>query len=127
MVVALQKTGPDMESRKVDRAAVRELVRKNAEELAEYAKAGGNAHQKVLDQHDQIEETISDLSLEDRVAFYTVYNEELNAKNAGVKLESAKSLHVAAQQEEEDANLGRLVWGVIIALIFVFIYLSMKK
>ena len=116
-----------MESRKVDRPAVRELVRRNMEELIAHAKAGGNAHQKALDQKDLVDEMVSKLSLEDQAAFYTVYTQEMNAKNAEV---SSKAEAIDIDNDARIANdvLTSKILGVIVILaILVFIFMKLNK
>lgn len=116
-----------MESRKVDRSAVRELVRKNMEELIAHAKAGGNAHQKALDQKDFVDEMASMLSLEDRAAFYTVYTEEMNAKNAEVSSQTERIISDAELQGANEENIGKIIGGLIFVAFFLFIFFKVIK
>lgn len=109
-----------MESRKVDRSAVRELVRKNMEELIEHAKAGGNAHQKALDQKDFIADMTSRLSPEDRNAFYSVYTEEMNAKSAEVERQADRIVSHAELQGANEENFGKILGGLILIVLLLY-------
>ena len=116
-----------MESRKVDRAAVRELVRKEMEELIAHAKAGGNVHQKALDQKDFITDMTSRLSPEDSAAFYAVYAEEMNAKSAEVESQTARIGSNAEPQGANEENVGKILVGSIFIVLFLYLLFKLIK
>lgn len=116
-----------MEARKVDRLAVRELVRKHVDELHVCARAGGNPHQKALDQRDLVAEMVAGLSVEDQGSFYRVYAEEMDASTAQVESGARHSQLRTAQGEEESEMMWKAVGVIFIAAIAIFLIVKLSK
>lgn len=108
------------------RAEIRELVRINSEELLEFAKSGGNAHQKQLDQADLIDEEVARLAEDERERFYKIYVEEMNAKSQETLEKASRMNEQAALLESGDKGFGSiiLVGCVVVAVIALIAKLS---
>lgn len=66
-------------TRTMDRAAVRALVERSAEEQRQVAEAGGNVHQKALDQQDRLDKLAASMTTEEAIAFFNMHTEETQA------------------------------------------------
>ncbi|MDR2092298.1 MAG: hypothetical protein LBP58_03125 [Azoarcus sp.] len=70
-------------TRQLTRQEIREIVERDAAELLTVADAGGNVHQKSLDQTDAVQALAK--TMPDEQAFMAMYIEELNAHTAQVE------------------------------------------
>ncbi|WP_288076746.1 hypothetical protein [Pseudomonas sp.] len=100
------------------RAEIREFVRKKNQELVDFSKAGGNPHQKSLDQKDLLEEQLAPLTDEQRDRFYRIYAEELNANNEQMLSDAQKADRQAAMIEAGDGGFGRVILlGFVVVVV----------
>lgn len=102
------------------RAEIREFVRINAEELLEFSRAGGNAHQKSLDQKDLLEEQLAPLTDEQRDRFYTIYAEEMeaNTQHALYKLNNPPVETVDLNPQPSTVEIGsQSISGILILVV----------
>lgn len=106
------------------RAEIREFVRINSQEMLEFARTGGNAHQKSLDQKDLLEEQLAPLTQEQRDRFYAIYAEELNANSEQLLANAQKTNDQAALIESGDKSFGTII---IIGCIVVAVIAAASK
>jgi hypothetical protein len=107
-------------TRKPDRKAVRALAEMHSAELRAVAEAGGNPHQKSLDQKDQIYEFIETLSIEEKTAFLNMYSEEAEACTK----QMVDGTHVALAKAEAESNSAQAVVGII-GLVVLLVILNL--
>lgn len=103
--------------RKMDRAAVREYVERNANELIKCDEQGGNSHQLRLDQRDRTNEILGRMTIEEGAAFTDMCVEESEAVLERTQEISRKA---AAQREAEaEGNAGATKAVVLFAIIAI--------
>lgn len=116
-----------MEVKEVSRAQVRQYVEKKHAELVRFAQEGGNAHQKSLDQRDELEKSLQGLTDVEKEAFYKVYIEELNACTEHSLVEAGQ-----AKAKVDDSDSGAELAGQLIALgifaaIVIGVFIKMTR
>ncbi|MEH6387145.1 MULTISPECIES: hypothetical protein [Pseudomonas] len=106
-----------------DRDSVRLLAAKTGLEIVEWAKSGGNPHQKALDKQDELEALTTDWPEEERLGFQSMFDQEMEAWN-----EQQENKNVAALVEQNDfINVWGAVVGISIGLILLIIMFSASK
>tara|TARA_R110001583_G_scaffold159776_1_gene311643 strand:- start:376 stop:684 length:309 start_codon:yes stop_codon:yes gene_type:complete len=97
-------------------------VKKNHEELVEAIKRGENAHQFSLDQQDiLVEQHTSGMTIEEEMRFFEIYAQESDALNAEVEANTQKILEDTERRNQGADNVGKMIGGVIIFLITIFV------
>ena len=124
---AFQNSGSDFISRKVDRASVREYVRRNSEALVAAATRGENVHQLALDQQDAVNERIAAMSSADAAAFEVVYFEELQANTSHMNAETQRINQRVEVDTQNAENFGKIVGFVVFVIIVVALFSSFKR
>jgi len=119
--------GDVVETRIVDRLAVRALVQKHVDELHSCARAGGNTRQKALDQRDSVAEMVADLSVVDQGAFYRVYAEEMDANTDQVESFARQNQQQIALDEDRSEMFWKAVGVVLIAALALFLIVKFAK
>ncbi len=109
----------NIEVRKLNRQSVRALAEKNSAELFEIAKAGGNVYQRSLEQLDERDEFLATLSVDESIAFLTMYTEELNA--CTLKTEDDTNVMLAKMQAEDKARATIGIIGLLLLLFVLFL------
>jgi len=111
-----------MTERSISRQAVRELVKKNHEELVEAIKRGENAHQFSLDQQDVlVEQHTAGMNLEEETRFFELYAQESDALNAEVEANTQKILEDTERRNQSADNVGKVIGGGVVFLITIFV------
>lgn len=112
-----------MDPAKATRAEIREYVRVKGEILLAFAQDGGNAHQKALDQQDEVNDLIDHLSDEEKIRFLNIYTEEVTARSSQLQQDTSNLLAAAASAEAENQKIGSAIAGVIfVAVVLLILY-----
>ena len=106
--------------RKIDRKAVRELVKKFQLEREEF---DGNVHQLSLDQQDSVEEFKNSMTEAEALTFSKIYLEETNALLDETRALTQETYDVIKNIEDSSAA-SQLSTTIILATILVFLYLA---
>lgn len=113
-----------MSERTISRQAVRELVKKNHEELIEAINRGENAHQFSLDQQDVlVEQHTAGMTIEEETRFFEMYAQESDALNAEVEANTQKILEDTERRNQSADNVGKII-GAIIVFFLVILFLN---
>ncbi|ASK18373.1 hypothetical protein CEK60_03210 [Halomonas sp. N3-2A] len=111
-----------MSDRSISRQAVRELVKKNHEELIEAVNRGENAHQFSLDQQDiLVEQHTAGMTIEEQARFFEMYAQESDALTAEVEANTQKIIQDTEKRNQNADNIGKAIGGFIIFLITIFV------
>lgn len=103
------------------RAEIRSLAEANLARLSEVRAEGGNVHQAILDQHDELNARTDSWPPEHRERFWTMYAEEMEAlKNAAEERLAAADAQLARSAAWGEI-LGGLIGFAVLALFFYWI------
>ncbi|MGP5236866.1 hypothetical protein [Pseudomonas helleri] len=111
-----------MKITEVTRPAVRRYAQEYSAERLAFSESGGNIHQKILDQQDELEDRLSELSEHERQSFWQMYAEELDAATAHMKLETAKIEAKNALIDSAVGSSGKVImWSIFVVICIVAI------
>jgi capsule polysaccharide export protein KpsE/RkpR len=108
-----------MKITEVTRAVVREHAQKYGAERLAFSESGGNIHQKILDQQDELEERLSELSEDERQNFWRMYVEELNASTNHANSEVAKIEAKNALIDSAVGSSGKVIMWAVFAVVCI--------
>ncbi|AVH38084.1 hypothetical protein AL532_17930 [Pseudomonas monteilii] len=111
----------------VTRAAARQCVKEYGAEISEFSKSGGNIHQKILDQQDELEERLSELSEDERQKFWQMYVEELNASTNHANSEVAKIEEKNALIDSAVGSSGKIIMWAILVVVGIVILSRLSR
>ena len=107
----------------LDRASIRQLAEKEAEELLKIAREGGNVYQKSLDQKDEIEAFVNTLSPDDQARFHSIYTEEVDACTNKTIDRTNNLIAIKNESDSFQKEIAGIAFAVLVALI-IFMYLK---
>ncbi|MCO8166813.1 hypothetical protein NJC40_03350 [Pseudomonas sp. 21LCFQ02] len=117
---------PAQAGSKIDRAAIREYVRRDGEALLAAAKKGLNVHQLALDQKDIVDGHVVSLPPEQLDAFNRIYLEEMEASTKFMNSETEKALRKAEASTQPAGSVGK-IGGVFIFICLIIILMAFLK
>ncbi|WP_440061473.1 hypothetical protein ACTAB0_11485 [Pseudomonas syringae] len=110
-----------MDPATASRADIREYVRVNGEALLAFAQQGGNVYQLSLDQQDEMDALIANLSEEGKIRFLNLYTEEMNARTSKVNHETAELVSATAKSEVADSQIGSALAAIALLILFIIV------
>lgn len=109
------------ETRAPSRAEIRDYIAIQLSRVRAHAQAGGNPHQLLLDQTDQLDAFVALLPEPERADFIRVYTEEMEAALAGLKQEVEVVETAAIQKAVTGDIIGRTVLWIVAVFFIIFI------
>lgn len=109
---------------KADRQFARMLAQRHSDSVAARIAAGGNGYQQGLDNSDEVDQLIVELSEQEKEAFRQLYVQEVDASIRAINDRTEATLAQAAELEATH-NLAGMWIGITIGAVFL-IYLIAK-